>query len=226
MNSLGESDNVTKMDHLKPETVLPHFRGWLFTVVRSYYPTDFAMQNDLAQEGYIAMWKALGKFDPSKAADYQGALVLWVTKAAKLRMSDVVRRQTWTGTPSKRGHTRELPGVPLDALSGGGELDTHDSQWLNRLLGSAALGESVYLAYHQGEIYEALNGLDLEDRSLIYQMFWEGKGVSEIGKSFGITEGAVRHRWKKAQETLRPQLKHLETVVCVPCVPKDTTIAV
>ena len=226
MIPINELDSRSVMDHSKPETVLPHFRGWLFTIVRSYYPTDFAMQNDLAQEGYIAMWKALGKFDPSKAADYQGALVLWVTKAAKMRMSDVVRRQTLTGTPIKRGHTRELPGVPLDALSGGGESDTHDNQWLNRLLGSAALADSVYMAYHRGEIYEALNSLELEDRSLIYQMFWEDKGVSEIGKSFGITEGAVRHRWKRAQEVLKPQLKHLETGVCVPCVPKVmTTVA-
>lgn len=201
------------MDHTKPETVLPHFRKWLFKISQSYYPYDVQSQNDLAQEGYIAMWKSLSKFDPDKVADYQAALVAWVTKAAKMRMSDVVRRQTWTGTPMRRGHTREDPGIPLDALSGGAELDADENQWINKLLGSSHLSESVYLAYHYGEIYAALNALSEDDRELVYSLFWLGSTTREIGSSLGINEATVRFRWNKIKLKLEEPLKHLATAV-------------
>lgn len=88
---------------------LSTYRAWCLKVASTlapYRPSDW---QDIAQEGLIAMWKSLDKYDPSK-----GALPSWITRAARMRMSDVIRRETWTGTPMRRGHRREKPALPVD----------------------------------------------------------------------------------------------------------------
>lgn len=71
---------------------LPDYRRWLHHVANEMLPPTSAEHDDLVQEGYIAMWRALDSFDESK-----GALPSWLTRAARYRMLDVRRGRALTG---------------------------------------------------------------------------------------------------------------------------------
>jgi RNA polymerase sigma factor (sigma-70 family) len=149
------------------------------TVIAPYQPSDW---QDLAQEGLIAMWRALETYDPEK-----GAEATYLTTAAKLRMRDVVRRQTWTGTPGQRGHTREAPARPVEIY------DVHS--YLDPAL------DAALTAYHRSEIRAALDQLTPKDRAYI---------------TTRILADAGRYSWRLAsipahvRTTLADRLKHLE----------------
>lgn len=90
--------------------VLQQYTGWLHTVARNM--TTSALHDDLVQEGYIAMWRALGTYNPDK-----GALDYWLKSSATNRMRKVICGDTMTttsepksrvGTVHERGNaTRE-----------------------------------------------------------------------------------------------------------------------
>lgn len=81
---------------------LQQYTGWLHTVARNMTSTH--LHDDLVQEGYIAMWRALGTYNPDK-----GALDYWLKRAATNRMRSVVSGETMTtnlGPKSKEGFTQ------------------------------------------------------------------------------------------------------------------------
>lgn len=174
------------------ECVLGDYRRWLLKMATIIAPSRPDVWQDLAQEGHIAMWKALRTFDESK-----GALPSWLTGAARLRMTDVYRRDTWLGTPSTRGHVREKPAMPVDAAE----------DWVVELLGSASeLLSSVEWQYHEGEIYAAINALPIAQREYVYRRFWRGETYTEIAK----TMPAANYHWSQARKHLAASLSHLE----------------
>lgn len=131
--------------------ILMRYRGWLIKTARLIAPSRPNEWQDLAQEGWVAMWRALKGYDPSR-----GAEASWLTRAAHSRMVEVHKRQTWTGTPMARGHIREPPAVPVDT----------DWDWTHDAYIEKAY-DDVWTAYHQGQIADALSRLDPSARIVI-----------------------------------------------------------
>lgn len=77
---------------------LQQYTGWLHTVAGSM--TDGPMHDDLVQEGYIAMWRALGSYDP-----LMGKLDYWLKRAATDRMRSVVTGGSMTTTLERKDTT-------------------------------------------------------------------------------------------------------------------------
>lgn len=160
--------------------VLENYRNWLHWYVRFTYASLPPDWKDLAQEGWIAMWRALRTFDASK-----GALPSYLTKAAKMRIADVVRRQTWTGTLGARGHIREKPATPVDT----------DWDWVDQAttkMSSADAFAEVEYAYHHGEILAALDSLPYnEKRWVVVNILYDGG----------------RYSWRDAARRMKPSTK-------------------
>lgn len=68
---------------------LPNWRGYLYTVARSILTPGHPDTDDLAQEGLIAMWRAVGDHDPARSP--LDAYVRW---RAVNRMRDVVSQRS------------------------------------------------------------------------------------------------------------------------------------
>lgn len=177
--------------------VLQDYRRWLYFM--AYQMADSpADVDDLAQEGYIAMWRALDTFDPDR-----GALPPWLTRAAKMRMHDVVRRDVQFGQDYKRNPgSTDGRSVSLEALAAP-ELADFEDRTADRL------AEGVALAYHHGQIHAALQNLPESQRQYVVMRFWFGMSNPEIQP---LVEGNVTHLWhgpKGARARLRLALDNL-----------------
>lgn len=185
---------------LDPEKVLPEYRGWIWRVVMGV-TRDRQTQEDLAQECYYAMWEALKLYNPAK-----GALPSYLTVSAKNRLNRVLKRNFYLGTPGVKGHKREAAAVPIDTTPGPTE---ESGGWIDRQL-STALGD-VELAYHHGEIMEAIRDLNPTQRQYVYYRFWRGLSNSEIRQVIGGGDpsGHWTHPQRGARARLRARLTHL-----------------
>lgn len=67
------------------EQEFPGWRGWLHTVANQMLPADHALHDDLAQEGLIAMWRAVGTYSD----DRDIPLGAYMRYKARLRMLDI-----------------------------------------------------------------------------------------------------------------------------------------
>lgn len=182
--------------------LLQGYRGWLYTVA-NHLGGDV---DDLVQEGYIAMWRALGTYDPAK-----GALPTWLTGAARMRMNDVARghgRPTGhvgiVASPGSRRDSRDArPAATgtahLDALAPGAlaEVENRVAVWLE---------DGLALAYHRGQIARALSALTEEQKTYVVLRFWHQMSETEIKPH---VQGNVVHLWRGARQTLRDHLQHL-----------------
>lgn len=183
--------------HSLDEQVFRDYKKWLLKMATIYLPTRWNEWHDLAQEGHIAMWKALRTYDPSK-----GALPSYLTQAARWRMRDCANRETWTGTMGARGHVREKPAVPESALGHpmmSADLSESASSFLIEKLDEtwyAEIAEGVMLAYHRGEIGEVLSGFPDSVRSALYRKFW-------------LDEVVPNGNWRSAVPVLVNRLEHL-----------------
>jgi RNA polymerase sigma factor (sigma-70 family) len=81
--------------------VLPDYRRWLYREAYAMIPATSADLEDLVQEGAIALWRALGTYDPDK-----GSLPAWLTRTARRRMLDV-RSGRARATGAERDHRAE-----------------------------------------------------------------------------------------------------------------------
>lgn len=185
---------------------LAPYRGWLRAVARSL-TRDIDEQADLAQEGWIAMWRALRTFDPDRpdvrsAARSEGA---WLTRAARLRMTDVARRGTWTGTPSARGHVRERPARPVD-----------HTDPLYECMAESDDYDLVLWAYHRGVIARVLSELPRSDRGTSSWCLRHRRTLREFIED-NIMNDLGRREWfhyvdtldESTIECLRRELAHL-----------------
>lgn len=91
---------------------LGDYHNWLYKTAADllydgYKDPDI---DDLVQEGRIAMWRALDKYD-----DCKGTIAPWLTNAARMRMRNVATgKGRWTGHTGRRGVTDAMgKGVPL-----------------------------------------------------------------------------------------------------------------
>lgn len=171
--------------------VLENYRKWLLWYVKYAYWSWESEWPDLMQEGWIAMWRALRTFDSSK-----GALPTYLTRAAKMRIADVVRRHTWTGTLGARGHIREKPAAPVDT----------DWDWVEEAAfkpNRADAFAEVEYAYHHGEILAALAALPANEKR------WVVVNIVNDGGRYSWRDAARRMK-PATRDHLADRLSHLQ----------------
>lgn len=221
-----------------------HKRAWLIGGSNSH--------DDLVQEGRIAMWQALGSFDPDK-----GALPDWLTRHANFHMLQCRQRGHWTGKEKKSvGATRsgiekrreidrfqtrfkletgfwptqqqvaQSLGMTLSSVSRflsnpaqeatGGSSDYSLDELLDSdegfesLLAAADLVDQIILAYHRGQIVQALNQLTPAQKKYVVLRFWCGYVTSDLTAVFGYDPSALWNaKTGGAKVRLRQELAHL-----------------
>ncbi len=178
--------------------VLGDYRKWLLAVANRMVRDqgEDRIQN-LAQEGYIAMWRALDSYDPDK-----GSMASWLTKAAEMRMSNVVRRgvdfgQTYKRNPGTEEGLRGERAWEALAPAEVEELERRIAHWLP---------EGLALAYHRGEIQRAIGRLTPDEQRYVVLRFWHGKTADEIKPHVSSN---VTWLWKTARTKLRDDLREL-----------------
>lgn len=170
------------------QDLLLAYRPWLRKVAAGMtLPT---LAEDLAQEGWIAMWRAMQSYDGSSPLDW------WLKRKAEDKMRTVVR--DWTA--QKRNLHRTYPaGDPMeDSYREGGA-----SIWDELIV---ELG-SIELAYHRGQVLAAINRLAPREREYVTLRFWGGLNYPELTEHFGYPPQGL---WRTSQAKLRESLAHLD----------------
>jgi RNA polymerase sigma factor (sigma-70 family) len=177
--------------------LLAAYRPWLRTVARRMMPPGGERNiEDLAQEGWVAMWKALSTHDGSAPLDYFLKYVAqrrMVSVLEKWRNADQGRRQGWSGQVDL-----QIAGHPT-------LIEDHTAIW-NML--TVDLPE-VEAAYHHGEILAALAELTPRQREYVLLRFWGGYNQPDIAEHFGYVP---RGLWASARKKLATALEHLASV--------------
>lgn len=182
-------------DELTNEEVVHNFRLWTYKVANSFHQTGLVDADDLAQEGLIAMWRAL-----EKKGGKAHVSATYLTQTGRFAMIKIVEGKPLTGgdtTPGPR-YRPSTVGVDWSDVAAHGE-----DYGFERLLTADDLLSAVDWAYHHGEIVECLNSLSPQDRAYVYSRFWQGKTDTEIAAERGVSNKMLGGRWAK---TIRPVL--------------------
>jgi RNA polymerase sigma factor (sigma-70 family) len=144
---------------------------------------------DVLQEGRIVQFEVLSK-RPGSTREY-------VSAAMSHRIIEVLTRGTWTGMPTAQGKPRD----PLRR----GDRDSVDDETLqlDQVVDSSNWVESVQMAYHYGEIHQALAALTFTQRQHVVARIWYGMSEPEIAALQGCSVATVSRHWVK---DIRPQL--------------------
>lgn len=195
------------------DRVLAQYSRWLHWYANLVQKTwAHNEHDDLVQEGRIAMWKAIATYDQSR-----GALATWLITAAKMRMKECIKRDHWTGLPTRYGHGGKVPDEGVTVMS---LMD--DDLTLTEILEAADLLDAVELSYHRGEILQAIASLSENQRRYVVYRFWLGwnptsrqnNGGPSLAEAIGVKRPDMLWGEKNrgARDRLRERLLHLETV--------------
>jgi RNA polymerase sigma factor (sigma-70 family) len=145
--------------------------------------------DDVLQEGRIVQFEVLKK-RPGSAREY-------VSASMSHRIIEVLTRGTWTGM--ERTH-----GKPRDPLRRG-DRDSVDDETLqlDEVVDGSGWVESVQMAYHHGEIHQALAALTFTQRQHVVARIWYGMSEPEIAALQGCSVATVSRHWVK---DIRPRL--------------------
>jgi RNA polymerase sigma factor (sigma-70 family) len=149
--------------------------------------------DDTLQEARIAAWRALGREHDTDA---------YVHQAARWRIGEVRDRQNWTG------HTRRL-GQPVDPLRRADTLSLDAILDVGLIMMAEEILDRVVLAYHHGEILQAICDLEPRQRAYVILRFWGGLPDSKIAAEVGRSKATLQRDWSLARRQLRTKLAHL-----------------
>jgi hypothetical protein len=152
--------------------------------------------DDVCQEGRIVQFEVLLRRPDAPAA--------YVSAAMSNRITEVVTRGTWTGM--SRTHGKQLD--PLRRR----DRDSVDDETLqlDEVLQASSTLDEVLLAYHQGEILEALAAMTFTQRAHVVRRFWGGWSNAEIAAAQGCSKQTVERQWRtEIRPHLLLQLGHL-----------------
>lgn len=172
--------------------LLAGYRGWLYRVAFEMGARGQDL-DDLAQEGYIAMWRALGTYQQGR-----GSLPSWLTGAARLRMRAL--RPGGGGRGREFGHEAMRGSVPVDAV-------VVEDSVLDVL--AVETPDGVALAYHQGRIWHLIGSLPLEQQQYVVLRFWYGWTATEIQQVVASNVTWLWHGPRGARARLREALGDL-----------------
>lgn len=181
------------------DEILRPYMPWLRTVACNLLGyTDVGVQ-DLMQEGYIEMWKALRRYNAAA-----GPLDYWLKFKASNRMKTIAIRA--------REHPERVPAsLNQTVYSDPTPVELGD---ILEDLGAAELLETVDLAYHHGEIAAAINALSPQQRRYVIARFWLGLTGNEmiaLGVFAYDPSGLWNSKRNGARWKLEEELKHLVT---------------
>jgi RNA polymerase sigma factor (sigma-70 family) len=179
------------MNRQEEQDLLLRFRPWLRITAIGMCRQFPERAEDLAQEGWIAMWRSIGNFPGDMPSDS------WLKASAVKRMYSHIR--DWMAQ-CRDIRITDLTGVPGIRAVGDRErtIDVWDALRVD-------LGD-VEMAYHHGEIMNALAALPTKQRLYVWLKYWKGYTDTEMKTIFGYrpkTLGAVAHK------TLAEDLVHL-----------------
>jgi RNA polymerase sigma factor (sigma-70 family) len=163
----------------------------LLQIIVSERAPDPTTRDDVLQEARIIIWKLADK--PRRDDGY-------LHGAVRHRVDDVRDRQTWTGHTGTRGHTDVAKMVTTERLDAG------------LVLTAAAVLDNIDMAYHHGEVLDAIAALEPNQRAYVIMRFWGGLSNPEIAASTGRSLATVSRWWSEAKPTLRAALGHLAGV--------------
>ena len=167
---------------------LEGLRNWLAVVAKGMTlgkGNTHADWQDVAQEGWVAAWRAGQSYRPS--TDGRGTREGWMKYKAEKAMLSVPRGRKYKEQPveADRGVWDELQATDnLDAIE---------------------------TAYHSGEILAALAGLTPRQREYLYRRFWLGQTYTEMAKEMNTPNPGTLWIAKKygAKARLTEALAHL-----------------
>jgi RNA polymerase sigma factor (sigma-70 family) len=149
---------------------------------------------DLAQEGWIALWQATKTYDGRDGVPFD----YWLQRCAHDRMRVVLR--LWMAK-CRDVNITELGGNPWEQISNWSELSSENA-WVSLLTN---LGD-VEFAYHHGEIAQAMACLTPRQREYVYLRYCRGYTSPELTAHFGYPPKTLGVR---ARECLAAKLPHL-----------------
>ena len=162
------------------DELLKDYLPWLRKVAGSMIGFGDPWVDDLVQEGYIAMWRAIRNFQPGK-----GQLDYWLKFNGSNRIRLLVGR--------RRLPDEELPDWSLD-------------------IAAPDLIEQMDIAYHHGEIAQAIDRLTPQQRKYVIARFWLGLTGNEM-QAMGVFTYDPSALWNSkrngARWKLEKELAHL-----------------
>jgi len=158
-------------------------RPIIATIFRFLGPSWRREVEDIAQEVFLKVFRALATFDPSRAK-----FTTWVYTFVRNHCYDVLKRRR---LPTTSLHATE-PGEPARDVADGRELRPNanlENQELGRRIG------------------EALAALGEDQRMVFILREYEGLDYAAIASATGVGEGTVKSRLARARESLRARLQ-------------------
>lgn len=168
-------------------------RDRLIQIQVSEQSRDTGIRDDLINEARLTVWEVL-----SKKPDATGLLSV----ATRRRINELVQRgQRWTGMDTKHGH-------PVDPLRRPHE--TTDDEDHPVIVEAADLLSGVEMAYHHGEILDAIRSLPRAHQEYVILRFWSGYTNPEIAAIQQVNATNLSRTWIQViQPVLKQRLGHL-----------------
>jgi DNA-directed RNA polymerase specialized sigma24 family protein len=140
---------------------------------------DFVPHDDLVQEGRIEMWRTLERRGPHAG---------FMTQDAARRMREIARSGAREfGNEGKRGPGSVRDAISFDLIERPVEPEQAD------------LADQLVLAYHRGEIRQAIDALPPRQRAAAIKLLTDG-----------VLTAQERAAWVDARRKLQAELAHLK----------------
>jgi len=169
--------------------------------------------DDLKQEARIAIWREAVKHPGDPLHGLAPVVIRRAVTAAAVH-------QRWTGNVEDRkgGKAKDplrRPHGSLDLEVGNDDEGAEVTTFADTLvLVANDVLEAVVLAYHYGEIWQAIAELPADHKEYVYMKFWLGLSEREIGAKTGRTAANVNRTWLQViRPRLQRSLAHLAGVV-------------
>jgi RNA polymerase sigma factor (sigma-70 family) len=166
---------------------LEALRPWLTKLAKAFMRINGVLSwEDLAQEGWVAMWKAHQRWNGT------GDVTMWLKANARWRMKTILSRRR-------------------DDMAVDWDVNSDDEIWQ---LASGDVVDEVMDAYHSGEIMAAIDKLSPKQREYVMLRFYMGYEHPQLEAHFGYNPGALWSSKKNgARYKLMQELEHLAVTV-------------
>jgi DNA-directed RNA polymerase specialized sigma24 family protein len=172
------------MTEAEQRELLLSYKSWLHgTAIALLQGRPDHLITDLEQIGLIAMWEAI-ELNEIRQVETKAPLDWWLKRQALFAMNRTIR--DWFEPMKQRQHT-----------------------WVDdvtRYVDLPMLLPGVEMAYHRGEIYQALSELSPKEREYVMLRFWQGQRTPELREHFGYYPSTL---WATARKKLQKSLAHL-----------------